>query len=226
VRATEATLAIALLLGACGSGAARPTRTTAVTSEDEAPSIHPPELVWSPGADRVVVRGIGVAFTVRAPLSRLARDELATDACGDRMVHAMVVDRRSSPEIESILARALMRAGCTIPDEGHILGATRTAHEHAMRVRFDGGALHGEWSLRAVVLDRAHRSVAIVSAVRVAPDAAPETLFEIVDDAPGLEGVGAPPTAVADAGGDAREAVDFAFGVVRVVGEVMRIFAP
>lgn len=222
------TLTVALILLGCGGAHPARPATIAEETEDRRPRVGPPELLWSAGEDRITVRGIGVAIQVTAPIVRLAIDEVASDACGDRLVHVMVVDRRHSPEIDTILARALLRAGCPIPDEGRITRSTGDGSERAMTVHFEEGAMQGDWALRAVVLDRAHRSVAVVSALRVDARGAPERLFEIVDDAPGLEGVDIPggePAQESEQPPDRARPFEVAFGVFRAVGEVLRFFS-
>lgn len=206
----------AVVLGCGGRAAPEP-----VGAEEIARGIEPP-LVWEPGSDRVRARGVGVEVRVLAPIVRFAPDELGTAQCGDRMLHATIVDRRTrDPSSEAVLARAFARAGCEAPREGEILDAILMAEGATMRVRFDDTDMRGEWTLRSVILPRGHRRVVIVSAVRVPPgsDAAP--LFEIVSDAPRLTGIGDPadPDALEDQ--RLREAMEMVLGVMEVAAPLI-----
>lgn len=212
---------------ASGDEQAAVSESSAETEEDDdGPPVRPPELVWSEGEDRVTVGGVGVVVRVDAPLARLSRDELATPTCGDRMVHAMAVDRRISPDVETILGRAFLRAGCVLPEEATIIREpVQTEHEQTIVVRFADGEMAGDWVLHALVLDRAHRSLAIVSSVRVPSFGATAAAFEIVSDAPGLEAVvWTPPSTTTRTPTSSTTAADVVFGVLRFVGDVARAF--
>lgn len=202
---------LALAIG-CG-GAPAPTATAHAEPE---PPVEPP-LVWEPGTDLVRVRGLGVAFRVHAPLSRFAPDELGTPTCGEHMLHAIVIDRRTFQPSDAVLAHAFWRAGCEAPDEGEILDIVEMSEGSSARVRFDDTDMRGEWSIRSVILERAHRVVVIVSAIRVEPgtDAAP--LFEVVSDAPGLAGLADPISTEELRDERLRETMGLVFGVVDAV---------
>lgn len=220
----RAPIALLLLVLGCGG---RPAPEPA-SAEEIARTIEPsrtidPPLVWEPGSDRVRARGVGVEFRVRAPIVRFAPDELGTAACGDRMLHATIVDRRTrDPSSEAVLARAFARAGCEAPRQGEILDAILMAEGATMRVRFDDTDMRGEWTLRSVILPRGHRRVVIVSAIRVPPgtDAAP--LFEMMSEAPRLTGIGDPadPDATIE-DQRLREAVDVVLGVMEVAAPLV-----
>lgn len=204
----------------CG---ARPTSPPAEPDElaadpDEAePSV--PRLVWTDGSERIDVESVAVAFRVTAPLARFGDAEIGTDACGDRLVHASVVDRRTFEPTDAVLWHAFLRAGCTIPDSLSVSELVVDGGELSAHVSFAEGEVAGDWVVHAVTLTRAHRVVVIVSASR---SEAP--LFERISDAPGLEAVAGAPARDEHGDGSGRRAVEMIFGALSVVGEISRAF--